>query len=176
MSETPRAVFEALLEACMTAKTLYGGTVEQDRREHAEWLARYDAAGWISVDERLPEVGVSVLMWVERKRVSSCEFGRLDSDGTWSTYEIDGEVGRYCLPGEERVTHWMPLPPAPGDELDELLALIRGRLLNGAIWTYPHDSGENHRRLHASCVELERRGRLRRRRDDDGAHVVWEVV
>lgn len=55
---------------------------------------------WIPVDERLPELGVDVLVL---QRSGECEVAwRRGHDGNWSAYSALGEI-----------THWMPLPEPP---------------------------------------------------------------
>jgi hypothetical protein len=59
-----------------------------------------DARRWIPVDERLPELGVDVLVL---QRSGECEVAwRRGHDGNWSAYSALGEI-----------THWMPLPKPP---------------------------------------------------------------
>jgi len=87
-----------------------------------EWIKQQaiEAAGWISVEERLPSDGSYVDFWVERTPTragqdkSSNERGWYNPvSGVWSAGHIHGEIGRYCLPGEEKVTHWRTLGPPP---------------------------------------------------------------
>ena len=56
---------------------------------------------WISVDERLPEENVRVLVWLQD---NAQQFIHIDTDrrlhGKWVRWVTD-------------VTHWMPLPEAP---------------------------------------------------------------
>ncbi|WUR15666.1 DUF551 domain-containing protein [[Empedobacter] haloabium] len=83
-------------------------------------------AGWVSVDERLPEcmhectssgcdVSNTVLIYGETLMgMKGTGFGHARDDGTWACY--DGEYDQMTV---EKVTHWMPLPerpaaPAPG--------------------------------------------------------------
>ena len=55
---------------------------------------------WISVDERLPEVGTKALtLW--QNGIASVEW-RLDTKNGWST--------------GAKVIFWMPFPPLPGEE------------------------------------------------------------
>lgn len=60
------------------------------------------------------------------------------------------------------------------DDLDEglqrLLALIRGGLWPGArgIATYPNEADDGQSRLHAGCLELERRGLICREKEGEG--------
>lgn len=63
------------------------------------------AQAWVSVKERLPEMGEMVLVWITSESV-----------GTDCREECeDGRTVWFANYGEE-VTHWMPLPLAPGRE------------------------------------------------------------
>lgn len=56
---------------------------------------------WIPVDERLPEIGVSVL---------AAEYGKVREmawNGRYWVFPASGEVG------DDGVTHWMSLPDPP---------------------------------------------------------------
>lgn len=71
------------------------------------------AAGWVSVDDRLPEPWTEVLVY-PRPSDYCCEaqMGRAGCETYWeySEYEAGfGDVKHRC-----NVTHWMPLPAAPG--------------------------------------------------------------
>lgn len=68
-------------------------------REAADALERVPA--WIGVDERLPEVFVPVIVCRNNGKV---EAGMRDMGGWWKVYGTR----------TKRVTHWMPLPEAPG--------------------------------------------------------------
>ena len=57
---------------------------------------------WISVEERLPEEGKEVLIYVRNYHVT---IGRLYN--SWMT------SGGYNWHARERVTHWQPLPEPP---------------------------------------------------------------
>ena len=61
---------------------------------------------WISVKERPPEPGQEILLW---------EAGTpYDKDyGHYSVCEYNPNVYQPCL---VFATHWMPLPPPPGEE------------------------------------------------------------
>ena len=64
-------------------------------------------------------------------------------------------------------------------ELHDLFDLVCGRgelrHLGSGLHTYPARTEENHQALHAGCLELERRG-LIRRQEDTPAHVLWVVA
>lgn len=59
---------------------------------------------WISVNDRLPEVGVSVLAW----KPCGPFVGFYDGDTWMVTTDQYNECG---------ITHWMPLPKAPTPDL-----------------------------------------------------------
>ena len=69
------------------------------------WNVR--AGGWISVDERLPQVGDYVLVYDE-----------IETHGSYYTVRIDKYI-LACISGEEfseswrGVSHWQPLPEPP---------------------------------------------------------------
>lgn len=64
------------------------------------------AAGWVSVKDRLPTANVEVWAWVKYR------FGRVNGAETWLN-----EDGTWELSDDQRkVTHWMPLPPPPGEK------------------------------------------------------------
>lgn len=60
---------------------------------------------WISVEERLPEGHMQVLMWSAKWGIA--EAGSYYNSRFWVYNELgDGYVG-------DRITHWMPLPAPP---------------------------------------------------------------
>lgn len=84
------------------------------------------AGDWTSVSARLPDDDTLVVI-------------ALNDDDVWTGYR-DGDIWRYADArpiSAERVTHWMPLPPAPGAQaaaaplpalpLDEHIRMILGR-------------------------------------------------
>ena len=83
------------------------GTYEQVKAtcdDHAQMVCERDAEAWVSVEERLPEVGAAVLAWRTLGRV---EVVRLDTDGWW--YGAD-----WYQREPASVTHWKPIaPPVP---------------------------------------------------------------
>ena len=82
--------------------------------EHRHFLAMIDAAPtvdvspdtkWISVKERLPEVGEDVLAYLGEGIFGICW---LLKDGYWETRDS------FLYPDD--VTHWQPLPEPPKEE------------------------------------------------------------
>ena len=80
------------------------------QRKQADAEADRDAllGKWISVDEKLPELGTRVIA-TDGVFVGEAIFAR---DSRWSGY--GGGILRDCIGGV--VTHWMPLPPVPKDD------------------------------------------------------------
>jgi hypothetical protein len=64
--------------------------------------------GWISVEERMPEEGVEVIVSLRSPRTRH----RMQTLGTWDLGEWVLDIG-----GDRHrdVTHWMPAPPPPDD-------------------------------------------------------------
>lgn len=63
--------------------------------------------------------------------------------------------------------------------LVSLLDFISGKVFpfgNGGITTYPQELDDRHARLHAGCLELERRGYIERHLDETTKHGVHHVV
>ena len=83
------------------------GTYEQVKAtcdDHKRMVRERDAGAWVSVEERLPEVGVAVLAWRTLGRV---EVVRLDKGGWW--YGAD-----WYQREPASVTHWRRIvPPVP---------------------------------------------------------------
>ena len=85
----------------MTEKDLI---IQDLRRENAKLRARVQE--WISVDDRLPEPYVSVLVYMPgEKPCPTVREGFISNDGIWQSAMFRRE------PGE--VTHWKPMPLAP---------------------------------------------------------------
>ena len=88
----------------MTEKDLI---IQDLRRENAELRARVPE--WISVDDRLPEPFVSVLVNMPgEKPFPTVREGFISNDGIWQSAMFRRE------PGE--VTHWKPMPQPPKGE------------------------------------------------------------
>ena len=88
----------------MTEKDLI---IQDLRRENAELRAR--APEWISVNDRLPEPFVSVLVHMPGEEpCPTVREGFISNDGIWQSAMFRRE------PGE--VTHWQPMPQPPKGE------------------------------------------------------------
>lgn len=61
--------------------------------------------GWISVKDRMPEEGVDVLVYLNRKG-ADVDF-------------VDRESGNFFYYDEGEVTHWRPLPEPPKESDEE---------------------------------------------------------
>jgi len=61
-------------------------------------------SNWISVEDRLPEVGTMVLAW--SKTNDDYEFAWIEKDGSW-----DLAHSGWASPAS--ITHWMSLPEPP---------------------------------------------------------------
>lgn len=82
-------------------------------------LGQQDGPAWIAVSERLPEcphecttddaMVSDTLLVTDARDQGSLGMGHMRADGTWKLYG-----GDYDFMHPEQVTHWMPLPPAPG--------------------------------------------------------------
>ena len=65
---------------------------------------------WISVEDRLPEAFVSVLVYMPEERpLPTVHEGYVTNNGKWYAHFFERE------PFE--VTHWMPLPEPPEEEV-----------------------------------------------------------
>lgn len=88
----------------MTEKDLI---IQDLRRENAKLRARVPQ--WISVDDRLPEPFVSVLVHMPGEEpCPTVREGFISNDGIWQSAMFRRE------PGE--VTHWKPMPQPPKGE------------------------------------------------------------
>ena len=88
----------------MTEKDLI---IQDLRRENAELRARVPK--WISVNDRLPEPFVSVLVHMHGEEpCPTVREGFISNDGIWQSAMFRRE------PGE--VTHWQPMPQPPKGE------------------------------------------------------------
>ena len=67
------------------------------------------APQWISVKERLPEIGRSVLIYYPWWYGDEIQVAKLIDDG--KMFDICGEIS--IMTGKHSVTHWMSLPKPP---------------------------------------------------------------
>ncbi|MBP9032604.1 MAG: DUF551 domain-containing protein [Pseudomonadales bacterium] len=77
--------------------------------------------GWIACSERMPEAGVEVLVWLAAPVVKGGSQVAMDTwdeqheaPVSWSSATIPVGVGWDSGTDWEGITHWMPLPAAPG--------------------------------------------------------------
>lgn len=63
----------------------------------------YEQSEWIRVEDRLPELGVPVLVFMSYNKIDVC---KQDGEGNWRQ-----DVREEHTNGS--VTHWMPLPSPP---------------------------------------------------------------
>ena len=75
-------------------------------------------AGWISVDERLPQPFTTVL--IHPRPTGYCCEGEVNTQRQWSYGEYETGFGHHQI--KCKVTHWQPLPapPLPASEAKEL--------------------------------------------------------
>ena len=77
-------------------------------RDEIQWLEK--RMQWVSVEDRLPEPFVSVLVYMPEERpLPTVHEGFLAREGMWYANHFDRE------PME--ITHWMPLPEPPKEEV-----------------------------------------------------------
>lgn len=81
------------------------------------------APGWISVKDRLPELGEQVLLIAYGWSDTTIYLGRLEhmsSETSWLTgitsKESEWRIQGWSYLKEPLVTHWMPLPEPPKEE------------------------------------------------------------
>jgi hypothetical protein len=82
--------------------------VENACVEMAEWLDQHPH--WIPIEERKPQERGHYLVYSQFGDVWLSEWMQ-DKEGRWDWY-----VAPICVGIISKVTHWMPLPPAPRKE------------------------------------------------------------
>jgi hypothetical protein len=76
-----------------------------------EIVPLYRSPRWIPVSERLPEEGVSVLVWLADRSRAVVAYRR---DKWWDGTDEELNFHSYTkVDDAEAPTHWMPLPPEP---------------------------------------------------------------
>lgn len=68
---------------------------------------------WISVAERLPEPGEAVDIWADGERLANYEYIRDYKGAKGNNFFDPIESGLIAV---RNATHWMPLPPPPGEK------------------------------------------------------------
>jgi len=68
-----------------------------------------DAQRWIRVDERCPEEGVRVLIKFKESAPDGCFFEARIGERRVGHWRPEGGNGNF----DDRVSHWMPIPPLP---------------------------------------------------------------
>ena len=112
-------------------------TTKETIKQEEERLSLYDLAiqaleayqPWIPVSERLPEVGVKVMLvnCYSPEEYSKITIGQLHQTDKrrkpywkWIAYRgYEDYYSDWICPGEEFVTHWMPFPQPPKGEHNE---------------------------------------------------------
>jgi hypothetical protein len=83
-------------------------TTEDLMREMAQWCDNNPKSPWISVEERLPEIGQPCFLANFNKR--RCGYGRFYADDGASTRWERKEGNSTMMYFLHEVTHWMPIP------------------------------------------------------------------
>lgn len=78
---------------------------------------------WISVNDRLPELGEDVLVYCKAKTPEFTDFIEVSVRNTyklapWCDEETAWGIRFIPFGGEFEVTHWMPLPEPPKEAYD----------------------------------------------------------
>jgi hypothetical protein len=104
-----RARIQAL-EAEVVSETKWAAEYHQNWQDALARVAALEQANaWISVEDRLPEVGADVFVWAR------CLLN--DNWGRWGTvkgyYMGEGSWQHNFYGDDVEITHWRPLPPPP---------------------------------------------------------------
>lgn len=89
--------------------TVTRGSKRLDHREQDELEALL--AGWISVDDELPEIGVDVLVYRPRAKESHDALVRVSRRGWESKANQSPQGVLHCFECWCHPTHWMPITP-----------------------------------------------------------------
>ena len=120
-------VKEKLVDLILDAKR-----TDPETGSFTEYLADYlirngvTVQEWIPVTERLPERDKEVLLivhgWKDRLYYTGC-LHRQEAERSWLTgiesKASDWKIWGFSYLREPIVTHWMPLPPPPKEDIDE---------------------------------------------------------
>ena len=68
---------------------------------------------WKSI-ETAPKDGTRVLAYGKLGFESDLGIGTVEWDATWEVWECSPNEATEYMPEKCELTHWMPLPPAPG--------------------------------------------------------------
>lgn len=79
----------------LVAHDLAQGTIKSSLLKAADALERQE---WVSVEERLPEIGIEVLSYCPEHGIMTEFMCRFDGEVVWDVRDA---------------THWMPLPEPP---------------------------------------------------------------
>lgn len=98
-------------------------TALRDYARAAVEAALAAAPQWVSCAERLPEAGVEVLVWLAAPVIKyGCQIAidtwdeQHETPVAWSSATIPIGEGWDSGADWQDITHWMPLPAAPGGE------------------------------------------------------------
>lgn len=98
-------------EYCLAEEIRVGNNL----KDITAWNTRTD--GWVSVEERLPDKGVLVLLYLQNASETKITTGKIFNDPTF-----EKGIGEFCIGFDsvfpeflqsEYVTHWQPLPEPP---------------------------------------------------------------
>lgn len=91
-------------------------------------------SGWIACNERMPEAGSEVLVWLAApafrgdSRIAMDTWGEQhEAPVSWSSATIPVGMGWDSGTDWECITHWMPLPAAPGAAQPPAALAARGK-------------------------------------------------
>lgn len=114
------------IEAMQNIREFYTYTDIEAKSVDLAITALRQMQGWIPCSERLPEVGNFVLIYnsYSPEEYETLSIGMIyqPSDGRrkpywkWLAHRKDSFYSDWICPGEEYITHWMPLPEPPKEE------------------------------------------------------------